>query len=63
VADRAKISLEPLLERARSLRRDAARLMGQLGKTSDEIAALTKGLESKEKKPGRPMQPKRDKPR
>ena len=40
VANRVKISLGPLLERARILRRDAARLVRELGKTSAEITAL-----------------------
>lgn len=40
VANRVKISLEPLLERARLLRRDAARLVRELGRTSEEISAL-----------------------
>ena len=41
VADRVKISVGPLLERARILRRDAGRLVRQLAKNSEEIRALT----------------------
>jgi hypothetical protein len=46
VANRVKISLGPLLERARLLRRDAARLVRELGKTSAEITALREGTDT-----------------
>jgi hypothetical protein len=46
VANRVKISLGPLFERARILRRDAARLVRELGKTSEEITALRETLDT-----------------
>ena len=62
VANRVKISVGPLLERARTLRRDAARLMRQLGKTSEEITALTKAPQSRNSS-DRSMEQKKEKPR
>jgi hypothetical protein len=51
-----------LLDRARTLRRDAARLMRQLGKTSEEITALRGATQSRKEKADRSMQPKKEKP-
>jgi hypothetical protein len=51
-----------LLDRARTLRRDAARLVRQLGKTSEEIKALTGATQIPKEKADRSMQPKKEKP-
>jgi hypothetical protein len=63
VANRVKISVWPLLDRARTLRRDAARLVRQLGKTSEEIKALRGATQIPKEKTDRSMQPKKEKPR
>ena len=60
VVNRVKVSLGPLLERARTLRRDGARLVRQLGKTNQEITALTKGSERSQ--PGRGNSPRAPEP-
>ena len=51
MANRVKISLGPLCGGALMLRRDAARLVRELGKTSEEITALREGPETVQ--PGR----------
>ena len=61
VANRVRVSLGPLLERARMLRYDAARLVRELSKTSEEITALREGPDPAQ--PGRenaarPTEPK-----
>jgi hypothetical protein len=61
VANRVKISLGPLLARARTLRREGARLMRELGKTSEEITALREGPETVQ--PGRENVPQPSEPK
>jgi len=63
VTNRVKISVEPLIERARMLRRDAARLVRQLGKTSEQIKALTRAPRPDNGKASRAGAPRQDKPR
>jgi hypothetical protein len=62
VAKRVKISVWPLLERARLLRQDAARLVRQMAKTNDEIDAHTKVSSSRQGTSDLSMQPKKEKP-
>jgi hypothetical protein len=66
VVNRVKVSVGPLFDRARMLRRDAARLVRQLVKTSEEISALTKpsgSLPPREKESARSNQATKEKPR
>jgi hypothetical protein len=59
-------SVGPLFERARTLRRDAARLVRQLARTSEEITAHTKRpeeLRSRPKNSDPVGEPAKEKPR